>query len=112
MIPGQYDLQLYRGDTFKWTVKLWKDAKQTDPTNLTGATVKAEYRDKTGGTPVVSITTALTLPNTIDLTFPAAAWATAPLAGIWDLQVTMPDASVNTVLRGNVQVIGDVTDSV
>ena len=112
MIPGKYDLQLYRGDTFKWTVKLWQDAKQTVPVDLTGATIKAEYRAQTGGTPIVAITTALVLLNTINLTFPAAAWASAPNGGIWDLQITMPDASVNTVLAGNVQVIGDVTDSV
>lgn len=112
MIPGRYDLQLYRGDTYKWTVKLWQDKAQSQAVDLTGATVKSEYRDKSGGTPIVAITTALVLPNTINLTFPAASWATAPPAGVWDLQVTMSDGTVNTVLAGTVQVISDVTDSV
>jgi hypothetical protein len=113
MIPGQYDLQLYRGDTFKWIVKLWQDVKQTIPTDLTGATPKAEFRDKTAGTAIAALGCVLALPNTITITMTAAAWATAPAnGGIWDLQITMPDASVNTVLKGNVVVIGDVTDSV
>lgn len=111
MTPGKYDLDLYRGDSYAWRFRFWTDAGQTIPVDLTGATVKAEYRDKPGGAVVVAMTCTVTLPNTVDMKFTTAMWADAPAAGSWDLQATYSNGVVNTYVAGKVTVTADVTDS-
>ena len=110
--PGTFKLDLYRGDSYHWQARLWDDAPGGVATDLTGATVKAEIRDKSAGTKIVELTCTLTLPNIIDVTMTPAMWATCPSKGVWDLQVTMPSGEVRTVLAGDVTVTSDVTDSV
>lgn len=112
MTPGTYNLALYRGDTYSWTIKVWQDAAHTVPTDLTGATAKAEIRDRTGGTTIVPLTCTLTPPNTIVMKLATAQWTGMPPAGVWDLQITYADGTVTTVLAGSVTVTPDVTDSV
>ena len=111
--PGRFDLDLYRGDTYRFQVRLWDDVAGGVPTDLTGATVEAEIRNKTAGTFIVALGTQVTLPNIVDVTMTGETmWATCPTKGVWDLQVTMSGGDVRTVLRGDVSVTGDVTDSV
>jgi hypothetical protein len=112
MTPGHHDLNLYRGDSYKWQVRLWSDEAQTDPVVLDGATVKSEIRDRSGGTVILELGCTITPPNTIDLVLDPADWALAPTTGVWDLQVTMSDGTINTVVAGKVTVTGDVTDSI
>jgi hypothetical protein len=111
--PGVYPLALYRGDTHRWQARLWDDTAGGTPVDLTGSTVAAEIRDKPGGTFVVELEATITPPNIIDVAIDGEAmWATCPSKGVWDLQITNPDGDVRTVLRGDVTVTGDVTDSV
>ena len=110
--PGKYDLSLYRGDSFEWRFQLWEDEARTDPVDLTGATVAAEFRDKSGGLTIVAFRCVVTLPNIIDVFMDAAMWAGAPATGVWDLQITFLDGEVRTVVAGKVAVTADVTDSV
>lgn len=63
MTPGRYDLNLYRGDTYRWRFRLWEDDFKTVPVDLTGSTVAAEFRDKPGVATVVALDTTLTEPN-------------------------------------------------
>jgi hypothetical protein len=113
MIPGSFPLLLYRGDTCSWRFVLWTDVDKTVPADLAGVTVKAEIRDKAGGTKVViALACAVEMPNAILVTLDAAASATLPLTGAWDLQLTYPEGEVATVLAGAVSVKADVTDSV
>jgi poly-gamma-glutamate capsule biosynthesis protein CapA/YwtB (metallophosphatase superfamily) len=112
MLPGTYNLELYRGDTYTWRFILWDDLAMTDPTDLTDAEAEAEIRNKTAGTTIVALTCAVTAPNIIDVTLDADLWATIPTKGVWDLQVTWVDGTVHTVVRGAVTTIGDVVDSV
>lgn len=109
MIPGDYPLELYRGDTGRWQFKLWQDEDQTIPASLTGVTVVASIRDKPDGATVVPLATSITAPNIIDMTLSAANAALLPKRGAWDLQLTYPDASVRTVLAGPVTTLYDVT---
>jgi hypothetical protein len=111
MIPGTYDLAIYRGDTGKWQFKLWTDANKTVPANLTGMTVAAMIRDKTtGGVFSLSMGCVVTMPNIIDMTLPAADSRTVPAKGFWDLQLThTPSGDITTVLKGAVNVTSDVT---
>ena len=42
MIPADYNLTLYRGDTGRWRFVLWADAGKTQPLDLTGASKLGE----------------------------------------------------------------------
>jgi hypothetical protein len=111
MAPGKYDLDLYRGDSYRWRFVLWNDDLKTDATDLTGATADAEFRDKSGGAKIVPFDCVVTTPNIIDMTMTPTMWTTAPPDGVWDLQVTFPDGEVRTFVAGDVNVTPDVTDS-
>jgi hypothetical protein len=111
MLPGKYDLGLYRGDSYAWRFQLWDDADQTEETDLTGVTAAAEIRDKSAGLQIVALDCAITLPNIIDVEMTPAMWADCPTKGIWDLQLTYTGGDVHTVVRGAVAVTPDVTDS-
>ena len=111
MTPGKYDLALYRGDSYSWRFQLWRDPGRTQPLDLTGALVAAEIRDKPGGLTIVVLTCVVTLPNIVDVDLDAEAWVAAPMAGVWDLEVTMPDGTVQTPVAGKVSVTADVTGS-
>jgi len=108
MIPGTYDLCLYRGDTGRWQFKLWQDAGKTQPVDLTGATALAQIRAGPGGRVMATPTTTISGGNVIDMVLPASVSQNlAP--GVWDLQVTYPSGDVATPLRGRVTVQQDVT---
>ena len=80
-MPGAYDLEVYRGDTYEWIFTLWANTARTDPVDLTGATVAAEIRDRPAGTAIVPLTTTVTLPNIIKARLHGATWANIPAAG-------------------------------
>ena len=110
MTPGKYTLAIYRGDSYRWQFKLWADTAKTDPIDLTGVTVKAEIRDKSGGTILGTLTCVVTLPNIIDASL-AADDSALLKSGVWDLQLTYAGGDVSTVLAGPATVTPDVTDS-
>lgn len=122
--PGKYDLDLYRGDSYVWEFRLWTDEARTDPVDLSTATVAAQIRDKSGGAIVIDLAcevvagTAgpppITTHNTIRTTLAAALWDDAPGlgAGVWDLEVTYADGTVQTVLAGKATATPDVTNSI
>lgn len=109
--PGNYQMLIYRGDSYRWQFKLWADVDKTDPLDLTGITPKAEIRDKPGGKKITPIACVVTLPNIIDATLTAVASAALTAKGSWDLQLTYSGGDVSTVLAGPVVVTADVTDS-
>ncbi len=110
--PGRYDLRMYRGDSYAWRVIVWEDQALTVPSDLTGATVAAEIRERYWGTTVVELGAVVTPPNIIDLTMSPDMWPGCPVAGVWDLQVTTSPDEVHTVLSGEFRSDGDVTDSI
>ena len=109
MIPGTYDLCLYRGDTARWQFRLWQDEAKTMPVDLTGASVLAQIRSGPGGAVQATPGTAVVLPNLIDMVLDATASAALQPRGVWDLEVTYASGDVATPLRGNVIVQQDVT---
>lgn len=109
MTPGRLPLSLYRGDTYRWRFSLWLDSDQTVPTDLTGATARAEIRDKPGGTLIATIACAVELPNIVNAVLSAADCQKLPGSGAWDLQITYASGDVATVLAGPVNAVSDVT---
>lgn len=116
MLPATLPLALYRGDTYAWRFTLYADDAKTQPADLTGVTAKAEIRAFTGATPAIAMACVVTLPNIIDVKLPANAWSPMTLAksgvAIWDLQLTYSSGEVKTIIRGDVTITGDITDSV
>lgn len=111
LVPGHYNLHLYRGDSYAWQFVLWQDAARTVPVDLAGATTKAEIRNEPGGLFVLPMTTAVTLPNKVTTNLAAVDSVRTPAFGAWDLQVTFASGDVRTVLRGDVITDTDVTDT-
>ena len=111
MMPGAFSLAIYRGDTHAWRFTLWQDAAKTIPVDLNGIAVKAEIRDRPGGSVIQALHLTVTMPNIIDATLSSEETAALLAAGRWDLQLTDAQDWVSTVLAGGVTVTGDVTDS-
>jgi hypothetical protein len=110
--PGTFDLDVYRGDSYRWQFNLWADAGKTQPTDLTDVIAKAEIRDKPGGTKVTLIDCTVLLPNTVEIFLSAAkSKAFTITKGSWDLQLTYPSEDVATVIVGSVAITADITDS-
>ena len=109
-MPGDYPLVLYRGDTQRWTFKLFSDTAKTIPSDLTGVTVASMIRDKTdGGSYSVEFECTVTLPNIVNLVLDAETSRTLPKKGVWDLELTYPSGDIVTVMKGAVTVTPDAT---
>lgn len=110
MNPGSYPLALYRGDSYRWQFTLYDDAYQTQPSNLTGASVSSQIRDKPGGDYICALACTVALPNVVNAYLDAADCALLPNSAAWDLQITYGSGDVTTVLAGPVNITADVTD--
>jgi len=111
MIPADYNLTLYRGDSGRWQFKLWSDAAKTIPVDLTDATVLSMLRDRAvGGSFVTQLDCTIMLPNIIDMVLTSEQCALLPAKGVWDMQITYTTTGdVVTPLKGAVSVTQDVT---
>jgi hypothetical protein len=107
-LPARYDLCIYTGDTFRFTVVLKSNGV---PIDLTGSQVAAEIRNSKTTVAFGIMTGAA--PGQIDLLLSAAQTAALvsgeSLSGFrWDLEITNGEL-VQTWLRGDVSVMRDVT---
>lgn len=109
MVPADYPLDLYRGDTGRWRFKLW--GANGVPFDLTGVIPKSEIRDRPGGTKIVVLVCTVTMPNIIDVALMPNDSNTLLPKGAWDLQLTFLSGDVVTPVAGAVTVTPDVTDS-
>jgi hypothetical protein len=110
-VPGNYPLQLYRGDTNRWDFKLWEDPDKTTPTDLSGVLPKAEIRDKPSGATIIEMSTIVEGPNIIHMVLQPIQSLLVPAKAVWDLQLTLLNGDILTILRGDVNMTPDVTDS-
>jgi hypothetical protein len=109
MAPGNFNLNVYLGDSYNWQFQLWQDAAMTLPVDLTGTTAKAQIRKSAGATGPIEMTCTVTLPNTVVVALSAAQSATC-FNGVWDLELDGPSGAVTTVVAGTVTVTPDVTE--
>jgi hypothetical protein len=110
-LPARYDLDVYRGDTFRRTFTFWTDTDLTVPWDLTGVAFAAELREQTGSPVVAALVVTVELPNVVRVLLPAEDSAGLEPSHLgWDLQATY-EGTVRTVLAGDVTVEGDYTDS-
>ena len=108
---AEFDLEIYRGDTPSWSFTFWQDTGKTIPVDLTGVVAKSQIREKPMGARISDLVTAISLPNTVQVSITTAISHGLPATGAWDLQLTYPGGLVNTPVAGNVAVTPDVTDS-
>lgn len=111
MIPGEYDLELYDGDSYLGPLLVLPDLSPFGgPSTLVGATVKAEVRasfDEDLAHPfAVSVIDSALRQLRLALT-PSQVLA-LPGRGVWDLQVTQGEFA-GTVLAGKVKKRKQVT---
>jgi hypothetical protein len=109
-LPSRRDLTAYRGDTLGVLLRLWQDDALTVPVDLTGATVRAQVRQKAADDPHTDFTVA-TSSNQIELSMSPALTSTLPATGVWDVEVDWASDGLNiqTVVAGTVTVSQDVT---
>lgn len=112
MLPGKYNLTLYRGDSFSRGFRLWADKAKTLPVDLDGATVAAEIRNKPGGEVMISMDCTIVLPNEVWVSLTPDMWIGVPAGnGAWDLEVIFANDEIHTPLAGKVTITVDVTNS-
>jgi hypothetical protein len=111
MLPGIVDLNLYRGDTARYSFVLWQDAGKTLAVDLTGAIGAAQIRDRPdSGRVLAELACEISLPNTVLVV--VRGQLALPALCAWDLQLTWGDGDVQTVVAGRVYVVADVTRAV
>ena len=49
--PGTFNMELYRGDSYDWSFRLWTDDEKTQAADLTGAIARAQIRNSTVPSP-------------------------------------------------------------
>lgn len=104
------DLDIYQGDDYAAVVQVF-NADGSIP-DLTGVEMKSQIREKVADDEpavLVEIACALMLPNVILLGIPHA--DTTKLGGVyvWDLQLTLTDGAIVTILAGAARARQEVT---
>lgn len=123
-LPGNYDLTIYRGDTFDMDF-IYATVTATDgsgnPTewtviNMTGGTLLAEIRQTTvyGSTLLETFTIANFVPTSGSFSIQLAPSATNGVSwtqGFYDIQFTDSNGNVSTLCYGTVTIMDDVSYS-
>lgn len=112
------DRTIYRGDTKLITIGLWSNRYQQVPFDLTGATLLGQVRAAVDGTVLCTLTCTVlaavapsTIRNKVSIELTAANSATLSPGAVlvWDVQATMTDSRVYTLVGGKFTISGDVS---
>lgn len=109
LMPAQYDLIIYRGDTYEWQFEIL--AIDGNPINIKGWRFKAEIRANIDGQLMASMNEMSRddPAGTIVLRLANDQTRNVTSDGEWDLEAITNDGWVRTILFGTVTVEGDVT---
>lgn len=112
MIPGNYNLAIYQGDSYVGPlIQLPSLSPFGGPSNLSTATVSAQMRQQEWSDAVLAtfdVEIISPTERTIRLTLSPDDSAGLPEKGVWDLEVSSGGWK-GTVLRGSVNVGEEVT---
>jgi len=113
--PAEYNFSLYIGQTLKQPFTVWNDEAQTSPYSFTGHTIRSQIRLSYNSTQALTLTTTV-VGNTIYLNAtPEAMRAFFVIQNAqsakyyYDVEITKPDLSVWTLVRGVIDVYPEVT---
>lgn len=116
-MPARLDRKVYRGDTKIFEVSLWSNRYRAMPFDLAGATMLAQVR-AAAGSAVLGTLACTILPAVAPaiyqnrLRFELTAALSATFAGpsvVFDVQATMTDGRVYTVVTGTWEIEQDVS---
>lgn len=113
-LPIQKNISIYEGDSFFIKIRLRQRDQSGAPgpyVDLTDSFVKAQIRpDVNSSTVSADFSTEHNgIGGEITLSLSPTQTAALPPAGRWDMQVTFPDNTVKTYVRGSVEVQQEVT---
>lgn len=116
-LPGEYDFSLYQGDTCSFSLTYTEGAVGAEVgKSLDGAVLEAHLRQKKTDpsfTAVFDVTAdpdQITNPGLMTVSLDAAnSSLLVARRYYWDLEITWPNAEVQTILAGIVSVTQDVT---
>lgn len=106
--PGNYALNVYQGDSYRWEFVLWLDDEKERPVDLTDVRAEATVRL---GQERIALPCEVVLPNTVALLLPAHTSQQMVGHGVWDLRLLKADGEVQTLVRGPVTVMAGVSVS-
>src|SRR5262245_34330962 len=105
MLPGNADLQAYRGDSWSQTFTFRENNVLV---NLTGATIAAWARDQSGAIFHFNVANG-GAAGTATLSFPVPPFP--PGTYRYDVEVTDSTGKISTWVRGNLRIEGDITNA-
>lgn len=111
ILPGTKAFSFYRGDTFSVTMTYKEGGLGV---SLTGATVAAKFRSSVSTEAstsfMVVVSNQTTFPGEFTISLAAATTAAVTnTQSAYDVQITWPDGEVQTILKGTLTMIEDVT---
>ena len=114
MVPGLYNYDnQYRGDTLDSIQFTILDKVTRDPINLTGATIKCQFRKPFNGATIKEITSSdgITIINASGGIFKIDEFLITWDAGayLYDIEVTFSTGVVKTYVKGSINIISDTT---
>lgn len=110
--PATHNFDVYAGDTYTFTITYKENSVGVD---LTGTTLASSIATAAGETATTTMTVTAAAdqtanPGQMNVTLPAANSDLLTGASyVYDIEVTWPDTSVQTILRGTITVTQDVT---
>ena len=114
MLPGTFDWPAqYAGDTAG--AQSFNISRNGIPINLTGAVVRMQVRECGRPIPVLDLASndgvSIVITDAESGMFRVGYYRNPPAPGsyVYDLEVTFPDGSVKTYLRGSYTIAGEVT---
>jgi len=113
--PVEYNFQLYVGQTLKYPFTVWNDEAQTIPYSFTDHTVSSQARINYASSQAVNLNPSI-VGNTIFLNATPAQLAAFNIPSneksvkyVYDIEVTKPDNSKWTIVRGIIEIFPEVT---
>ena len=111
-LPARKPITIYQGDTVSYTVTYKEGTSGAEVgVDLTGATLAGQIKALDSATVVATFTVTadadqVTYPGKMSVVLPAAQSELLTVPNMrWDLEVTWPDTSVQTLLYGPVSVV-------
>jgi len=114
MTPAIYNFSnQYKGDSFDSTQFTVKDADTTLPIDLTGTSIRIQFRNVLSGPTIKTLTIGdgISMPSPSTGVFTMDEFIIDWAAGkyLYDIQFTFPTGNIKTYLTGGVTIISDVT---
>jgi len=116
-MPAPLDRKIYQGDSKVFVIGLWSNRYKRVAFDLTGATVAGQVRAAPGSTVLATLACTVLEPlveggprNRVRVELTAAASAALAVSeALYDVQATLADGRIYTLLAGKLYVTPDIT---